>query len=212
MTHIIEKQISPVDMQSRQDILIRSGDTVRVHQKIAEKNKFRIQIFEGIVIAVKHGNEPGATFTVRRVGSDGVAVEKIYPLYSSMIDAIEVVRRAKMRRARLYFLRSKTSKQIREKLRRAKLVSEKTTIESKKNKEEVETIEGVVENNMEADSATDNGADNAEDAVEEKGTGEEGGAKNNSENNSESNPTPEEDSDVKNEAVSETDSEKSDAK
>lgn len=133
---LIEKQISPVDIQSRRDIAIRPGDNVRVHQKIVEKNKSRIQIFEGIVIATKHGNEPGSTFTVRRVGSDGVAVEKIYPLYSPMIDAIEITRRAKMRRSRLYFLRGKTPKQVREKLRRALSVSEKTTIESNRIKED----------------------------------------------------------------------------
>ena len=125
---LTDTQITPVQAQSRRDISVSPGDTVRVHQKITEKDKTRIQVFEGVVIARKHGNEAGATFTVRRVGSDGVAVEKIFPLYSPMIDRIEVTRRTKVRRSRLYFLRDKTPKQIREKLRRTKIVSETTGV------------------------------------------------------------------------------------
>ena len=126
---LTDTQITPVYAQGRRDISVSAGDTVRVHQKITEKDKTRIQVFEGVVIARKHGKEAGATFTVRRVGSDGVVVEKIFPLYSPMIDRIEVIRRTKMRRSRLYFLRGKTSKQVREKLRRTKIVSE-TSIET----------------------------------------------------------------------------------
>ena len=142
---VIEKSISPVDIESRRDIAIQCGDTVRVHQKIVVgKDKTRIQVFEGIVIAVKHKTEPGATFTVRRVGTDGVAVEKIFPLYSPMIDAIEVTRRGRVRRSRLYFLRGMSPRRVREKLRRAIAVQEKTTVESQRNKEEVEVDEEVV--------------------------------------------------------------------
>jgi len=82
-------KVSPVDMDARKDLDLRPGDTVRVHQKIEEKGKYRIQIFEGLVLARKHGTEAGGTFTVRRVAS-GVGVEKIYPLYSPMIDRIEL--------------------------------------------------------------------------------------------------------------------------
>ena len=109
---------SPVDIAERRSLSLRPGSTVRVHQKIVDKGKTRIQIFEGVLIARKHSFEPGATFTVRRVGSDGIAVEKIFPLYSPMIDKVEVIRQAAVRRARLYFLRDKTPKQIREKLRK----------------------------------------------------------------------------------------------
>jgi large subunit ribosomal protein L19 len=108
--------ISPVDMKFRKDLGIKSGDLVKVHVKIQEKDKTRIQIFEGLVLSVKHGGEAGATFTVRKVAS-GVGVERIFPLYSPIIDKIEIVRRAKVRRSKLYFLRDKTSKQIRRKLR-----------------------------------------------------------------------------------------------
>ena len=78
---------SPVDVLSRQKLDIRAGDTVRVEQKIEEaKGKFRLQAFEGLVLAVKHGKEAGGTFTVRKVAS-GVGVEKIFPIYSPSIDS-----------------------------------------------------------------------------------------------------------------------------
>jgi len=108
--------ISPVDMKSRKELGVTSGDLVKVHVKIQEKGKTRIQLFEGLVLSVKHGAEAGATFTVRKIAS-GVGVERIFPLYSPIIDRIEIVRRAKVRRSKLYFLRDKTAKEIRRKLR-----------------------------------------------------------------------------------------------
>jgi len=83
---------------------IRSGDTVRIHQKIKEGDKERIQIFEGLVLARKHGKESGARITVRKVIS-GVGVEKIIPLHSPTIQKIEIVKSGKVRRAKLYYLR-----------------------------------------------------------------------------------------------------------
>ncbi|MCS6949703.1 MAG: 50S ribosomal protein L19 [Armatimonadota bacterium] len=87
------------------------GDTVRVHVKVVEGNKERIQVFEGVVIARKHGgiNE---TFTVRKI-SHGVGVERVFMLHSPRIDKIEVVRRGKVRRAKLYYLRKKIGKAAR---------------------------------------------------------------------------------------------------
>lgn len=114
---LTDQQIAPIEVSARRAAGFSVGDTVRVHQKITEKDKTRIQVFEGTVIARKHGTEPGATFTVRRVGTDGIAVEKIFPLYTPTIDRIEVVQKVKTRRAKLYFLRGRTPKQIREKLR-----------------------------------------------------------------------------------------------
>ncbi len=105
-------RISPVDMQERKELGIKSGDTVRVWQKIEEKGKTRLQAFEGVVLATKHGSEPGATFTVRKV-SLGVGVEKIFPLYSPMIDKIEVIKRARVRKSKLYFVRDKVSRELR---------------------------------------------------------------------------------------------------
>src|SRR5574343_1414211 len=100
---------SPVKIADRKSLDIKSGDTVRVWQKIKEKDKTRLQAFEGLIIAVKHGKEAGATFTVRRVAS-GVGVEKIFPLYSPMIDSIEVLRRTQTRRNKLYFIREKAAR------------------------------------------------------------------------------------------------------
>ena len=89
----------------------RSGDTVRVHVKIQEGDKYRIQIFEGVVLARKrHGIS--STFTVRKISS-GYGIERIFPLHSPVIQKIEVVRRGKVRRARLYFLRKRRGKAAR---------------------------------------------------------------------------------------------------
>mgnify|MGYP001566442930 FL=1 len=112
------KIISPVNVEHRKKLDIRPGDTVRVWQKIEEdKGKFRLQAFEGLVLARKHGKEAGAMFTVRKV-IDGIGVERIFPLYSPMIDEVEMVRRAKVRRAKLYFIRRKAAKEIRHQMRR----------------------------------------------------------------------------------------------
>ena len=112
------KVISPVNLEERRKMSIHPGDTVRVWQKIEEdKGKFRLQAFEGIVLACKHGHEAGATFTVRKVVG-GVGVERTFPIYSPMIDEIETVRRAKVRRAKLYFIRRKAAKEIRHQMRR----------------------------------------------------------------------------------------------
>jgi large subunit ribosomal protein L19 len=89
----------------------RSGDTVRVHVKIREGDKYRIQIFEGVVLARKrHG--VSSTFTVRKVSS-GYGVERIFPLHSPVIEKLEVVKRGKVRRARLYYLRERRGKAAR---------------------------------------------------------------------------------------------------
>ena len=87
------------------------GDTVRVHVKIKEGDKERIQVFEGVVIRKRKGNI-GATFTVRKV-SYGIGVERIFPLHSPAIEKIEVIRRGKVRRSRLYYLRELKGKAAR---------------------------------------------------------------------------------------------------
>lgn len=113
--------VSPVNMEDRKNLGIKAGDTVRVHQKIQDKDKIRLQVFEGTVLARKHGDEPGATFTVRKVAS-GVGVEKIFPLYSPVIDKIEIVKRAKVRRAKLYYIREKVAREIKRQMRRMSIV------------------------------------------------------------------------------------------
>lgn len=121
----MQNVITPVAINERVQLGIRTGDTVRVHQKVVEKGKTRIQIFEGLVIAVKHGTEPGATFTVRATMS-GIGVEKIFPLYSPVIEKIEITRRSKVRRAKLYFIREKVAREVRRQLRNMRMVKVST--------------------------------------------------------------------------------------
>ncbi len=109
-------EVQSTVLSARKNLDIKSGDTLRVWQKIQEKGKTRLQAFEGLVIAVKHGKQAGGTFTVRKV-SLGVGVEKIFPLYSPMIDSIETLRRSKVRRAKLYHIRTKAAKEIRRAMR-----------------------------------------------------------------------------------------------
>lgn len=113
--------ITPVSTEERSKLGIRPGDTVRVHQKIIEKGKSRLQAFEGLVIAVKHGTEAGATFTVRATMS-GIGVERIFPLYAPFIEKIEITRRSKVRRAKLYFIREKVAREVRRQLRNMRMV------------------------------------------------------------------------------------------
>ena len=102
--------------QLRQRPVMQPGDTVRVHVKVREGDKERIQVFEGVVIG-QHRGGARATFTVRKV-SFGQGVERIFPLHSPIIDKIDVVRSARVRRAKLYFLRKRRGKAARMKERR----------------------------------------------------------------------------------------------
>jgi len=90
----------------------KAGDTVNIHVKIKEGNKERIQQFQGTVIQRRHVNSNGETFTVRKI-SNGVGVERIFPLLSPNIDKIELVRKGQVRRARLFYLRGKQGKAAR---------------------------------------------------------------------------------------------------
>ncbi len=110
MLDIIERDHMRVDIPP-----LRIGDTVKVHVKIREGEKERIQIFEGLVLRA-HRAKMGATFTVRKV-SYGVGVERIFPLHSPQIERIEILRHGRIRRSRLYYLRQRVGKaaRIREK-------------------------------------------------------------------------------------------------
>ena len=97
------------DSSLKKDVpAVNVGDTVKVHVKIKEGEKYRIQIFEGTVIAKKHGgiNE---TFTVRRV-AHGCGIERVFPVHSPVVDKVEVVRSGKVRRSKLYYLRNRVGK------------------------------------------------------------------------------------------------------
>lgn len=143
----MQNVITPVRTEERTQLGIRPGDTVRVHQKVIEKGKTRLQTFEGLVLAVKHGNEAGGTFTVRATMS-GVGVEKIFPLYSPIIEKIEIVRRSKVRRAKLYFIREKVAREVRRQLRNMRMVNISTDDFKEEEKPEVveTTVEEVIEN------------------------------------------------------------------
>ncbi len=136
MKAVINTVKSPVKTAERKALDIRSGDTIRVWQKIVEKGKTRLQAFEGLVIAVKHGKEAGATFTVRRVAS-GVGVEKIFPLYSPMIDSVETLKRSKVRRAKLYHVRDKAAKEIRRQMRNIRALPDNTFVDEETGEVEV---------------------------------------------------------------------------
>lgn len=116
MANVTGIKTSPVDIEQRKKLGLRAGDTVKVSQRIKEGDKTRYQIFDGLIIAMKHGTESGATFTVRNT-VDGVGVERIFPLFSPNIGKIEITRRAKVRRAKLYHVRRKAAKEIRKQMR-----------------------------------------------------------------------------------------------
>ncbi len=113
---------------------IRPGDTVRVDQKIKEGDKERIQAFEGQVIARKHGKEAGATITVRKVIS-GVGTERVFPIHSPLIKKIEILKRGKVRRAKLYYLRKAKGKKARLKKKEITKPKEEKIIEKEPPKE-----------------------------------------------------------------------------
>ena len=124
---------------------MRPGDTVRIHEKVVDKAKKKSQVFEGILIAKKHGKGINATFTLRAI-LDGVGVEKVYPLHSPLIEKMEVVKKGRARRAKLYYIRDESEKKIRRKLRpkvvkttggpKSKLKSKSKLKEEKKAKSE----------------------------------------------------------------------------
>jgi len=121
MNSVLQSKItlSPVNMEARRSLQFKTGDTVRVWVKVLEdaaKKKYRLQAFEGMVLARKHGTEAGAMFTVRKVASS-VGVERVFPLYSPMIDKIELVKRSRVRRAKLYYVREKAVRDVRRKLK-----------------------------------------------------------------------------------------------
>ena len=96
------------DAQIKEVTPFNVGDTIKVHAKIVEGNRERIQIFEGFVLKRQNGGI-GETFTVRRIAS-GVGVEKTFPIHSPLVEKIEVVKRGKVRRARLHYMRARTGK------------------------------------------------------------------------------------------------------
>lgn len=116
MTNALMESLKPVANPDMPEL--SPGDTVRVHQRITEGRTERIQIFQGVVIAMRGGSSAGATYTVRRTGAHGVGVERVFPLYSKAVEKVEVLRKARVRRAQLYFLRDRQGKAARLKEKR----------------------------------------------------------------------------------------------
>jgi len=130
--------LADINIEERKKWDLRPGNTVKVWLKIKEGEKTRLQAFEGLIIAHKHGFESGATFTVRKI-SGGIGVERIFPVFSPNIDKIEILKRSKARRAKLYYIREKTAKQIRRKMKQLRETFSKKEVEEKK--EEVAVAE-----------------------------------------------------------------------
>lgn len=127
-------KLTPVDIEARKKLDFKAGDTVKVWSKILEKGKVRLQAFEGLVLARKHGAEIGATFTVRKVAST-IGVERIFPLYSPNIDKIEIIKRSKTRRSKLYFIRTKAVKEVKKRLKSITLSKEESVDTEEKSAE-----------------------------------------------------------------------------
>jgi len=120
---LTKAQFTSVDQASRKKLDFKAGDTVRVWSKIQEKGKTRLQAFEGLVLSRKHGTETGATFTIRKVAS-GVGVERIFPLFSPNVDKIEILRKSKTRKSKLYYIRTKAVKEVKKRLKSVTLSKE----------------------------------------------------------------------------------------
>lgn len=135
---------------------LKTGDTVRVYEKVKEKEKTRTQVFEGQVLAVKHGLGLNGTFTVRKIGAHSIGVEKIYPVHSPNIIKVERLKSAKVNRSKIYYLRDRSGKSA--KLKRE--YNNRAVWEEKGAEEELERIK---EETTEA----------AEEAAEEKAQEEE---------------------------------------
>lgn len=125
----ILEQIKKEIIRVERDINFEVGDTIKVHYKIIEGTRERIQVYEGLVIAMDNKDE-SKTFTVRRISYD-VGVERIFPLYSTRIAKIEVVRKGKTRRAKLYYLRERTGKSAKLREKRSKMKVEAAIPETK---------------------------------------------------------------------------------
>ena len=147
----------------------RPGDAVRVHAKVVEGDRQRIQVFEGVVIRIRRGGV-NSSFTVRRV-THGVGVERVFPYYSPLVDKVEVARVGRVRRARLYYLRQRVGKAARIKpgsrARFEALTAKGAVPEPEPEEEYIEEDVIAAEAGIEGEAPTDEGADAVEEAVED---------------------------------------------
>ncbi|GAB4141172.1 MAG: hypothetical protein Fur0024_3090 [Patescibacteria group bacterium] len=138
---------------SKKSISVRVGDKVVLHVKIKEEKRERVQLFEGFVTSVKHGNGINGRFTVRRVGKDGIAVERIFPLHSEFIEKIEVIKSFRVRRAKLNYLKDRVGTlklpELRGKLKGKRLSFVAKTEEISKDEKSEESVENSDLKNLE---------------------------------------------------------------
>ncbi|PIQ79215.1 50S ribosomal protein L19 [Candidatus Peregrinibacteria bacterium CG11_big_fil_rev_8_21_14_0_20_41_10] len=132
MTHALIKHVQKQHLRNHPEI--RTGYTVRIHQKIKEGAKERVQLFEGLVIKVNSGHGIDKTFTVRKIVS-GIGVEKIFPFNSGTIQKIEVLKIAKVRRAKLYFMRDRAGKSARLKETHVNILGDMSLLHAEKPEE-----------------------------------------------------------------------------
>ncbi len=140
-------------LSKRKHPVLKAGQTVKVHQRIKEGTKERVQIFEGLIIRINAGNDVSKTFTVRKL-VEGIGVEKIFPVLSPTIEKIEVLKEAKVRRAKLYFMRNLSGKSAR---LREEMVQSMTGEDSEPVSEEVkeELMQEAVEKQAAAEEVPD---------------------------------------------------------
>lgn len=145
----MQSKVIAFNASQREDTIeFRAGDVVKVHRKIKEGNKERIQIFEGMVIAMKGGQSSSPMMTVRKVSTGGYGVEIVVPMHSPMVEKIELVKRAKVRRSKLYYVRHKANKALRFNFTDA---SEIITEEPKKEEVKAEAKKGEVAEDAKTD-------------------------------------------------------------
>lgn len=130
--------LTPINIEERKKLEFDSGDTVRVWVKIEEKGKTRTQAFEGLVLSRKHGSEIGATFTVRKI-SNNIGVERIFALFSPLIDKIEIVKKARARRSKLYYIRDKAAREVKRKMKAVTLSAKQAPDEEEVEEPEIES-------------------------------------------------------------------------
>lgn len=137
---------------------VRPGQVVRVHERIKEGDKERIQVFEGLVISVKHGKGLNGMFAVRKMARGNVGVERTFPLHLPAIEKIEVLRREKIRRAKLYYVRDQVNKKTKKR---------KTILQSFVFEEEEPEDDTIEEEVLEQDNSNPTDSDNTEESKEE---------------------------------------------
>jgi len=111
--HVLLESVEQQVVENPKIPQLRPGDTVRVHLRIVEGDRERIQVFQGVVMRLRGGSSANANFTVRRIAAHGVGVERTFPLRSPRVDRVEVLRHSHTRRAQLYFLRARRGKAAR---------------------------------------------------------------------------------------------------